>query len=141
VVEPPPGLSVTATGPSRPRDLREVRYRSHDVGETSALSDGLTYTGVVRCGGFEDRLYVAKARAAGTVHGRPAVVTSSLSGDGLLAWEPAPGVVAYVGYSGAPLTARAVAALHRIAERTRLLSTRQWRTTGSQTTDGINNFG
>src|ERR1700724_3825238 len=58
-------------------------------------------------------------------------------GDRALAWEPTPGVVAYVGSSGAPLTDAAIAALHRIAERTRLLSTQQWRTTGAQTTNGV----
>jgi hypothetical protein len=140
-VEPPAGLSVTATAPSRPRDLREVRYLSAAAGEAAALSEGVTFTGVVRCGGFEDRLYAAKARAAGTVHGKPAVVTSALEGDGLLAWEPTPGVVAYVGYSGAPFTDAAVAALHRIAERTRLLNPQQWQTTGAQTTNGVNDFG
>jgi hypothetical protein len=140
-VEPPPGLSVTAAGTARARDMREVRYGSDSVGEAAALSSGVTFTGVVRCGGFEDQLYVAGARAAGTVHGKPAVVTSALIGDGLLAWQPAPGVVAYVGYSGAPLTEATIAALHRIAERTRLLNPRQWQTAEPQTNDGVNAFG
>jgi hypothetical protein len=140
-VEPPPGLSVTAAGTARARDMREIRYGSDNVGEAAALSSGVTFTGVVRCGGFEDQLYVAGARAAGTVHGRPAVVTSALIGDGLLAWEPAPGVVAYVGYSGAPLTDATIAALHRIAERTRLLNPQQWQTAEPQTNDGVNAFG
>jgi hypothetical protein len=90
---------------------------------------------------YRNRLYATNARAAGTMHSKPAVVTSALSGNGLLAWEPTPGVVAYVGYSGAPLTDRAIAALHRIAERTRLLSPRQWQTAGPRTTDGVNDFG
>jgi hypothetical protein len=141
-VEPPPGLSVAATGPSRPRDLREVRYSADSVGEASAFAQGVTFfTGVVRCGGFENQLYVARVRASGTVRGKPAVVTSALIGDGLLAWEPAPGVVAYVGYSGAPLTDDAIAALHRIAERTRLLDTQQWQTAGPRTNSGVNDFG
>jgi hypothetical protein len=93
-VEPPPGLAVAATGTSRPHYLLEARYGSHDAGEAAALSNGLTYTTVARCGGFEDRLYAVKAQAAGTVHGKPAIVTSGLGGNGLLAWEPAPGVVA-----------------------------------------------
>jgi hypothetical protein len=93
-VEPPPGLAVAATGTSRPHYLLEARYGSHDAGEAAALSNGLTYTTVARCGGFEDRLYAVKAKAAGTVHGKPAIVTSGLGGNGLLAWEPAPGVVA-----------------------------------------------
>jgi hypothetical protein len=140
-VEAPSGLSVTAAGTARARDMREIRYGTDSVGEAAALASGVTFTGVVRCGGFEDQLYVAGARAAGTVRGKPAVVTSTLIGDGLLAWEPAPGVVAYVGYSGAPLTDAAIAALHRIAERTRLLDPRQWQTAEPQANDGVNAFG
>jgi hypothetical protein len=140
VVKPPPGLTVVATGTSRPGYIREARYGSDEVGEADALSNGLTYTGVVRCGGLEEQLYATDARAAGTVHGKPAVVTSGLGGNGVLAWEPAPGVVAYVGYSGSLLDDRAIAALHRMAERTRLLSEPQWRATRPQTSDQINTF-
>jgi hypothetical protein len=140
-VDPPSGLSVTSTGTSRPRYIREARYGSDEVGEADELSLGLTYTGVARCGGLEDRLYAADAQASGTVHGRPAVVTSALGGNGVLAWEPEPGLVAYVGYSGASLDEGAVATLHRIAERTRLLSTAQWQATRPQTNDQTNDFG
>jgi len=87
---------------------------------------------------FQDRLYAVTVKAAGTVHGKPAFVTSEIGGNGVLAWEPAPGVVAYVGYSGAPLDQGAIAARHRLAERTRLLSARQWRATHPQTTDQVN---
>jgi hypothetical protein len=74
------------------------------------------------------------------MHGKPAVITSALSGNGLLAWEPTPGVVAYVGHSGVPLTGDTIAALHRIAERTRLLNTQQWQSTGPRTTNGVNDL-
>ncbi|WP_405719942.1 hypothetical protein OG607_06555 [Streptomyces sp. NBC_01537] len=140
-VEPPPGFSVAATGTSRPRVLSEARYGSDAVKGAAALSNGLIYTGVARGGEFEDRLYAVKAQAAGSVHGNSAIVTSALGGNGLLAWEPAPGVVAYVGYSGGPLTDQATAALHRIAERTRLLGTEQWQATGPQTVYQVNDFG
>ncbi|MFF4728729.1 hypothetical protein ACFY3M_25910 [Streptomyces mirabilis] len=132
---------MTSTGTSCPRYIREARYGSDEVGEDDELSLGLTYTGVARCGGIEDRLYAADAQASGTVHGRPAVVTSALGGSGVLAWEPEPGLVAYVGYSGAPLDGGAVATLHQIAERTRLLSTEQWQATHSQTNNQTNDFG
>ncbi|MCQ9129550.1 hypothetical protein [Streptomyces hilarionis] len=119
-VDPPPGLTVVSQGPARPARLLEARYSSKATGESGALSGGLTFTGVARCGGLEDGLHAAPVRAAGTVRGRPAVLTSALGGNGALAWEPAPAVVAYVGYSGAQLDERAVAALRRPAERTRL---------------------
>ncbi|MFF7642943.1 hypothetical protein [Streptomyces canus] len=59
----------------------------------------------------------------------------------MLVWEPEPGLVAYVGYSGASLAEGAVAALHQIAERTRLLSAEQWQATRPQTNDQTNDFG
>ncbi|MBC9723845.1 hypothetical protein [Streptomyces sp. TRM68367] len=68
-------------------------------------------------------------------------VTSELGGNGVLAWEPTPGVVAYVGYSGASLDRGAVAGLHRLAERTRLLSAQEWQATGPSTVDQVNDFG
>ncbi|MEW2487533.1 hypothetical protein [Streptomyces sp. NPDC048411] len=140
-VEPPPGLSVAATGMSRPRDLNEARYGSDALGEPTELSNGLIYTGVARGGGFEDRLYAVKTQAAGSVRGKSATATSELGGSGLLAWEPVPGVIAYVGYSGGLFTDRAVAALRQIAERTRLLSAEQWQATGPRTVYQVNDFG
>ncbi|MEH0541746.1 hypothetical protein QA802_01215 [Streptomyces sp. B21-105] len=137
----PRGLSVTATDTLWPAHMNETRYSSRATGETDELSGGLTFTGVARCGGFEDALYATGVRAAGTVHGRPAVLTSAFGGNGALAWEPAPGVVAYVGYSGAQLDQGAVDALRRLAERTRLLSPGQWRATGPWTSDQTNDLG
>ncbi|MGW1275022.1 hypothetical protein ACWD5A_41320, partial [Streptomyces sp. NPDC002491] len=129
-VDAPRGLAVAATGVLWPVHLNETRYSSRGTGEVDELSGGLTFTGVARCGGLEDVLYATGAEAAGTVHGRPAVVTSAFGGNGALAWEPAPGVVAYVGYSGAQLDQGAVDALRRLAARTRLLSPAQWQATG-----------
>ena len=140
-VRPPSGLSVVSTGAARPHYLREARYGSGEVGEAGELSGGLTFTGVARCGGFEDLLYASDARASGAVRGKPAVITSELGGNGVLAWEPTPGVIAYVGYSGAPLDRGAIAALHRLAERTRLLSAQEWQATGPSTVAQVNDFG
>ncbi|MCQ9178109.1 hypothetical protein KMT30_03445 [Streptomyces sp. IBSBF 2953] len=139
-VDPPPGLSVASEEVSRPVQLLETRYSSKATGESEELSGGLTFTGVARCGGLEDALYAAPVRTAGTVHGKPAVVTSALGGNGALVWEPAPGVVAYVGYSGASLDDGAVAALRRLAARTRLLTPGQWRATAPATSDQSNDL-
>ena len=68
-------------------------------------------------GGFEDALYTELATPAGRVHGAPAVLSSVQGGNGTLAWEPLPGVVAYVGWSGAPVSAEAVTALRTLAGR------------------------
>lgn len=130
-----------STGTARPHYLREVRYSSDDVGEVGELPRGLTFTGVARCGGFEDLLYAMDTQASGTVRGTPAVITSQLGGNGVLAWEPRPGPVAYVGYSGASLDRGAAAALPRLAERPRLLSPQEWQATDPATVDQLNDFG
>ncbi|MCX5264668.1 hypothetical protein [Streptomyces sp. NBC_00199] len=140
-VDAPRGLSVAATGTLWPAHLNETRYGSRATGEVDELSGGLTFTGVARGGGFEDALYATGAQPAGTVHGRPAVVTSAFGGNGALAWEPAPGVVVYVGYSGAALDRGAVDALRRLAARSRLLSPAQWQATGPSTSDRANDLG
>jgi hypothetical protein len=135
VVRPPAGLTVVAAGPYRPPVIHEIRYGSAALGEQIALGNGLVYTGVAGGGGFEDRLY---ALHAGQDTRRPGVVSSVLGGNGTLAWEPAPGIVAYVGYSGAPLTPAAAAALERLARRTRLLTAAEWRAIHPQTVEGDN---
>lgn len=119
VVHAPSGFVVVSSGPYRSPSIREVRYGSMDLGEEAALGAGLTYTGVSRSGGLEDLLYAVNARSAGMVAGKPAVITSGLGGNGLLAWEPIPGVTAYVGYSGASLGGDATEALRRLAGRGR----------------------
>ncbi|MFI0448484.1 hypothetical protein [Actinomadura sp. 6N118] len=135
------GFPQITDGHYRPLVIREARYGSKELAEGAALGGGLTFVGVAPVGGVEDRLFAANARPAGTVRGEPAVVTSAMGGNGLLAWEPTPGTVAFVGYSGARMNDDAVAALRRVAERTRLLNEQQWRSTGPHTTDGVNDFG
>lgn len=141
VVRPPAGLAVVTTGPYRSPVIHELRYGSSELGEGAVLGGGLTYTGVTSGGGFEDQLYATRGTGAGTVDGRPAVVSAVLGGNATLAWEPSPGLVAYVGYSGAPVDDRAVAALRRLAGQARLLDTGQWLATGPQTVDQVNEPG
>jgi hypothetical protein len=126
---------VVSAGPYRPPALHEVRYGSGELAEQAALGNGLTYTGVISGGGFEDQLYAVHADGGGLVGGRPAVVSSVSGGNATLAWEPVPGVVAYVGYSGAELDDEAVAALRRLAGRVRTLTTAEWRAMNPQTFD------
>ncbi|HEX5597308.1 MAG TPA: hypothetical protein VFX61_15020 [Micromonosporaceae bacterium] len=136
-VQPPAGYAVAFTGPYRPPTIHQVRYATAAVGEQAALGDGLFYTGVTSGGGFEDRLYAVHTDNGGLVNGKPAVVSSVFDGNGALAWEPTPGVVAYVGYSGAELDDAAIAALQRLAGRTHVLTNAEWQATNPQTIDQI----
>jgi hypothetical protein len=62
-------------------------------------------------------------------------------GNGGLGWEPAPGVVAYVGYSGGQFDDDAVAALRRLAARTYPLSPAAWQAAHPIVSDQTNDFG
>jgi hypothetical protein len=130
-----------ATGPYRPPTIHELRYGSTAVGEQAALGDGLTYTGVTSGGGFEDQLYAVPTDNGGLVNGKPAVVSPVCGGNATLAWEPTPGVVAYNGYSGSLLDAKAITALHRLAGQARALTSTEWQATHPQTIDQINEPG
>jgi hypothetical protein len=140
-VNPPAGYTVVATGPYRPPTIHELRYGSAAVGEQAALGDGLTYTGVTSGGGFEDQLYAVSTDNGGLVNDTPAVVSPVFGGNATLAWEPAPGVVAYIGYSGSLLDGKAIAALQRLAGRARVLTSTEWQATQPQTIDQINEPG
>ncbi|RZU76578.1 hypothetical protein EV384_5243 [Micromonospora kangleipakensis] len=141
IMHQPVGYVVLSRGPYRPPTIHEIRYGSAEVGEQEALGSGLTFTGVTSGGGFEDQLYAARADDGGLVHGRPAVVSHISGGNATLAWEPAQGIVAYVGYSGSQLDKEAIAALRRLAERARALTSSEWRATNPQIIDQINEPG
>jgi hypothetical protein len=71
----------------------------------------------------------------------PAVVSSVFGGNATLAWEAAPGRIAYVGYSGALHDDDATAALRRLAGRARLLTGAQWQALGPQAVEQVNDPG
>ena len=138
-VRPPAGLAVVSAGPYRSPAVQEIRYGTHVLGEQDALGHGLTFTGIAGGGGLEDQLYAVDTDSdGGLVGGRPAVVTSELGGNAAIAWEPVPGVVAFIGYSGGQLTDEAAAALHRLAGRARILTTEQWQDFSPVTVDQTN---
>ena len=138
-VRPPAGFRVIARAPSRLPLIHEIRYGSSGLGVGPALGDGLTYTGLTSGGGFEDALYVLGATPSGTVHGVPAVLSAVQGGNGTLAWEPSPGVVAYVGWSGASVSDKAVSALRTVAEGANILTPSQWLAAKPQLLDQENN--
>lgn len=138
---PPAGYLVAGGGPYRPPSLHEVRYATGDVGERETLGGGLTFTGVGRGGGFEDQLYATPASDGGLIGGRPSVLSAVFGGNGAIAWEPSPGVVAYIGYSGSEWGEQAAAALRRLAGRARPLSDAQWQALRPAVADQTNEPG
>ncbi|GIF47558.1 hypothetical protein Afe04nite_20970 [Asanoa ferruginea] len=83
-------------------------------------------------------IYCGDAPADSTSLGRPSFVSPVFGSNGTVAWEPVPGLVAYVGYSGAELNDAAVTALQRLAVRARLLNGSQWQSTGPFTANQSN---
>jgi hypothetical protein len=123
------GLNVGVARPYRSPDVREVRL--YDV---TGISETLTfvYTGVLVGGGFEDQVLAQLGRTTATVQGHRAVISAVGGGNATIAWEPAPGVVAYVGYSGAVLDDTTRAALVGVAERTTSIDLATWTATRPQ---------
>lgn len=138
-VRAPRGYQVVSTGPYRSTDIHEVRYGGAQLATAGTLP-GLVYTGVASAGGFEDMLYATYADSCGAVNGHPAVVSLVGGGNGTLAWEVAPGLVGFVGYSGRSLTGATLAAVHRLAEQARTLDTAAWQATKPQVVAQINDF-
>lgn len=138
VVEAPAGLVVVTAGPYRSPTVHEARYGSGSVGEGAALGNGLTYTAVASGGAYEDRVYASTVRDGPPVHGRPTLLSDLFGGSGAIAWEPAPGLVAFVGYSGSLFDDGSAAALHRLALRARPMTAEQWRAAGATVLDQTN---
>jgi hypothetical protein len=82
--------------------------------------------------GLEDERFQA-GRITGYVVGdkKPAVVSTAM-GNGVMAWEPMPGIVALVGYSGRRLDDNAFSALDRLASRLRFADETIWYATHPQ---------
>ncbi|OFE17072.1 hypothetical protein BA895_18035 [Humibacillus sp. DSM 29435] len=131
-VAPPLRFTVISRSPSRMPLVHQLRYYQ------GAL--GMTYTGLARGGSFEDALYAGTVTLMGKVNEAPAVASTVGGGNGTVAWEPSPGLVAYVGWSGAPLSKSTEAAAFRLAQSSRILSAREWLTLGPQLIDQPNDI-
>jgi hypothetical protein len=141
-VHPVSGYWIALPAPYRSGSIHEIRYHASQLGSAAAGLDGLIYTGLLTAGGgFEDRLYARSAPDAGLVHGRPAVATVTIGGNGVVAWEVAPGTIAYLGYSGAEFGPQTVGVLRQLAGRSRALCGRHWRASSPQRTEQRNDFG
>jgi hypothetical protein len=120
IVDPLTGFATVSSLPYRAGDIYEARYAASTLGRPgNAL--GFIYSGLVRAGGFEDRLYEDGFTDTFTVHGHPAVLSQVLGGSATLAWEVAPGVIAFVGYSGPSPTSTTECALVTLARASRLV--------------------
>ena len=118
-------FAVGAIDTERPSAIHETRYGCDEVGEASALG-ALCYTGLTTSPGFEAALYSHGFQPGPLVQGHPSVVSAVGGGNATLAWEPQPGLIAYVGYSGNALAAEQIAALARLANRSTLISAAAW---------------
>jgi hypothetical protein len=141
-IHPLSGYWIAPAAPYRSGSIHEIRYHASQLGSAAAGLDGLIYTGLLTAGGgFEDRLYARSATDAGQLHGRPAVANVTTGGNDVVAWEVAPGTIAYLGYSGAEFGPQTVGVLRQLAGRSRALCGRHWRASSPQRTEQRNDFG
>ena len=126
-VGPLAGFTVGAPEPYRSPSVHELRYYdSGAVGQSNALGNGLVYTGVYKGAWFEDQLLLDRSLSRVSVQGHPGIVSGVQGGNGTLAWEPSPGVVVYVGYSGGPLDGVAGSGLESLGQQSSLISAAAW---------------
>jgi hypothetical protein len=141
-IHPVSGYWIALAAPYRSGSIHEIRYHASQLGSGAAGLRGLIDTALLTAGGgFEDRLYARPVTDAGPVHGRPAVATVTTGGNDMVAWEAAPGTIAYLGYSGTESGPHTVDVLRHLASRARPLCGRHWRTSSPQRTEQRNDFG
>ncbi|MDO8390295.1 MAG: hypothetical protein Q7V57_07385 [Actinomycetota bacterium] len=132
-------FTVVAIGTSRPPVIRESRLGCDALGEDLVLG-AMCYTGLTTSPGFEGAVYAAGFQPGPLVHGEPSVVSTIGGGNGTLAWELMPGVIAYIGYSGTNMGDDQIAALGRLANRASLLSPAEWSATDPQVVEQSNEW-
>ena len=123
----PEGFRTVHGGPYAPELVHEVRYNPAATGASPALGyDGLVFSGMQGGAELEDQVLAGGTPGeAGTIGGRPAVFAASVA-SGAVVWEPSPGLVAYVGYSGAAQSQSARDALLSLARQARVLTPAQF---------------
>jgi hypothetical protein len=119
-----------------PASIRESRYGCDSVGEKETLVS-LCYTGLTTLPGFESALLDEGFTPGPLIGQAPSVLSKVGGGNATLAWELAPGIVAYVGYSGSP-NGDEVAALKRLAMVANPLTETQWLATTPQVVEQNN---
>lgn len=141
VRRPPAGYSVVLAAPYRSASIREVRYHATELGVATGRLGGLVSTGLLTDGaGFEDRMYALSATDVGRVHGQPAVAATMVGDRRTVAWEVAPGTVAYLAYSGTD-SDQVIDVLRQLAGQSRPVCGRQWQANAPQRSWQRNDFG
>ena len=136
----PTGIRVIVSEPYRAPVVTESRY-TDSLRVDSGPIDGLIYSEVVIGGAsFEEALYSEDTVVGGAISGHLAVRSPVGGGSATLAWEVAPGIVAFVGYAGGLVPSAATASLTELARGGHLLGHAQWRTTHPSTTRGENDY-
>jgi hypothetical protein len=122
-------------------------FRAPPRGDDGTLVDIGGVTGVASGGAVTWSLAGGYARVRGDLSEAELVAvaagTSIVGGQPVVrppAWEPAPGVVTYVGYSSSSVTPSAAAALERLARRGRLLTAAEWRAIRAQLIEEVDGF-
>ena len=134
------GYRVIVSEPYRAPVVTESRY-TDSLRVDSGPIDGLIYSEVVIGGAsFEEALYSEITVPGGTISGHPAVRSPVGGGSATLAWEVAPGIVAFVGYAGGLVPSAATPSLTELARGGALLSRAQWTATHPSTNRGENDY-
>ncbi len=124
-------FTMVAAGPLRPNRIHEARYGCGALGEDAVLG-AFCYAGLTTSPGFEATLYAGEFRRGPDVNGHETFVSTVGGGNGTLAWEPSPGLIAYVGYSGSTLGDEQIDAMARLATRTTIVPPESWQATQPQ---------
>ena len=137
----PAGYSVVLAAPYRSPSIREIRYHATQLSAAMRRLGGLVSTGLLTAGaGLEDRMYALSATDVGWVHGRPAPAATMAGDSRTVAWEVAPGTVAYLAYSGTE-TDQVIDVLRQLAGQSRPLCGKQWQANAAQRSRQRNDFG
>ena len=140
MIAAPAHYRVIAAEPYRAPIVTQSRY-TDSLRVDSGPIDGLIYCGVViRGASFEDGLFAATRSPAAEIGGHPAITSTVGGGSGTIAWEAAPGIVVFVGFSGGLTASAAVPSLLDLARRGRLLGHAQWTATHPVTNRGDNDY-
>ena len=85
-------------------------------------------------------MYALSATDVGWVHSQPAVAATMAGDSRTVAWEVAPGTVAYLAYSGTE-TDQVIDVLRQLAGQSRPLCGKQWQANAAQRSRQRNDFG
>lgn len=134
-------FSEWTTDSAAPAWTAGARYGCFDLGEADALGNGLCYTEMAPLAGFQQAILRDGFILGPLIDGHQSVVSAVGGGNATLAWEPEPGIVAMIGYSGSMYGEEQLAAMVRLANRTTQLPTEEWARVEAQVVSQDNAWG